>query len=164
MDVRVETRGWRHRTLAPVLLVTALGLLNVPDPAEAKERFDQTLAGIAIGGYDTVAYFTVGKAMKGSEKFSYDWLGATWHFANAKHRDLFMAEPVNYVPQYGGYCTSGIVNSDAHRADPKIWRIIDGKLYLNGSDYALKTWADKGPDGIAKTDAKWEQLEAKLTR
>ena len=150
--------------LASVLLVTSLGLLNAPGPAEAKERFDQTLAGIAIRGYDPVAYFTQSKAVKGSDTFAYEWLGATWHFASAEHRDLFMAEPINYAPQYGGYCTSGIVNSDIHSADPLIWRIIEGKLYLNGGTSALGNWADKGTEGIAATDAKWEKLEVKLTQ
>ena len=58
--------------------------------------------GVAIMGYDPVAYFTDGKAVKGSEEFSYDWLGTPWHFANAKHREMFMSEPLKYAPQYGG--------------------------------------------------------------
>ncbi|HUR43875.1 MAG TPA: YHS domain-containing (seleno)protein [Aestuariivirga sp.] len=136
----------------------------MPVSAGTKQRFDQNLAGIAIEGYDTVAYFTEGKAVKGSDTFSYDWLGATWHFASARHRDLFSGEPIKYAPQYGGYCTSGIVVANIHAANPKVWRIIDGKLYLNGSDYALKSWADKGPEGIGSTDAEWVKLEAKLTQ
>ena len=55
--------------------------------------------GVAIEGYDPVAYFTEGKAMKGSEKFAYDWVGTPWHFANAKHRGMFTVDPVRYAPQ-----------------------------------------------------------------
>ena len=51
--------------------------------------------GVAIKGYDTVAYFTDGRAMKGSEEFAFDWLGTPWHFANAEHRDLFEADPAS---------------------------------------------------------------------
>jgi YHS domain-containing protein len=59
--------------------------------------------GIAIKGYDTVAYFTMGKPVKGSDQFSHEWSGAKWIFANREHRDLFAADPDKYAPQYGGY-------------------------------------------------------------
>ena len=59
--------------------------------------------GVAIKGYDTVAYFTEGRAVKGTADFESLWQDARWHFANAKHRDLFEADPERYVPQYGGY-------------------------------------------------------------
>ena len=63
---------------------------------------------VAIEGYDTVAYFTDGKATKGSEEYSYDWLGASWHFANDEHRKLFAANPISYAPQFGGLCAEGV--------------------------------------------------------
>ena len=116
MDVRVETRGWRRRLLAPLLLVLSLGFLDAPGPGAARERFDQTLAGIAIDGYDPVAYFTQSKAVKGSDKSAYVWLGATWHFAKAEHRELFIGELCSSI---WGYCTSGIVGEHLHRANPR---------------------------------------------
>lgn len=160
---RAGSRGWRVRMLASVLLGLSFGLFGADGQAEARQLFDQNGAGIAIQGYDPVAYFTDGKAVKGSDAFPYQWLGATWHFASAEHRDLFTADPVKYAPQYGGYCTSGIVGANLHGADPKIWRIVDGKLYLNGSQYALKHFADSAPEGIEASDAKWEELQAGLT-
>ena len=162
-DVRGDTRGWRRAMLVPVLLALSVGLFAAPGPAEAEQLFDQDRAGIAIQGYDPVAYFTQGKAVKGSDAFSHQWLGATWYFANAEHRDLFAVDPVKYAPQYGGYCTSGIAGAGLHGADPKIWRIVDGKLYLNGSEYALKQFADSAPEGIEASDAKWKDLQASLT-
>jgi len=57
----------------------------------------------AIGGYDTVAYFTVGKPVKGSKEFTHQWNGANWHFSSAENRDLFKSAPGKYAPQYGGY-------------------------------------------------------------
>lgn len=59
--------------------------------------------GFAIKGYDTVAYFTEGKPVKGDEQFAYEWNGAKWLFSNMKHRDLFITDPERYAPQYGGY-------------------------------------------------------------
>ena len=59
--------------------------------------------GIAIKGYDTVAYFTMGKPVKGEERFAYEWNGAKWLFSNVGHLDMFAAYPEKYAPQYGGY-------------------------------------------------------------
>ena len=59
--------------------------------------------GIAIKGYDPVAYFSEGMPVKGVEEFSYDWKGAKWLFSQRQHRDLFLADPEKYAPQYGGY-------------------------------------------------------------
>ena len=59
--------------------------------------------GIAIKGYDTVAYFTMGKPVKGDEQFTNEWHGAKWLFSSVEHRDLFAVNPEKYAPQYGGY-------------------------------------------------------------
>src|SRR4051794_18955214 len=98
------------RAIGGLLLVSALGA----GPAAAGGAVNTGyFGGVAIKGYDTVAYFTDGKAMKGSEEFAYDWLGTPWYFASAEHRDLFKGDPVKYAPQYGGYCTGGVAGGDA---------------------------------------------------
>src|SRR3954453_22177461 len=88
--------------------------------------------GVAIMGYDTVAYFTDGKAVKGSEEYSYEWLGTPWHFASKEHQEMFMSEPAKYAPQYGGYCAGEVADSGSVtvNVDPEAFKIIDGKLYL----------------------------------
>ena len=68
----------------------------------AFDKFNQAF-GIAIHGYDTVAYHTENRAVKGKSEFSYEWNDAEWHFASAENRDLFAADPDRYAPQYGGY-------------------------------------------------------------
>lgn len=119
--------------------------------------------GVAISGYDTVAYFTEGRATKGSEEFSYDWLGTPWHFASRKHQELFMSEPVKYAPQYGGYCAGEVTNNGVTvNIDPDAWRIIDGKLYLGyGKEFAadLEAHPDKW---LPKAEANWPGVEGKL--
>lgn len=122
--------------------------------------------GVAIKGYDPVAYFTEGRAMKGSPDFAYDWLGTPWHFANASHRDMFAADPAGYAPQYGGYCTLG-VGVDGHAAeniDPEqSWRIIDGKLYLVFDPVGAEEL--DGParqDWLRRAEDKWPELQARL--
>jgi YHS domain-containing protein len=137
-------------------------ILGVPT-ARATELFNQTLD-IAIQGYDPVAYFADGQAVKGSKEFAYTWLGATWYFANAQHRDLFVADPVKYAPQYGGYCAQAVVSGGTAQADARNWRIVDGKLYLYGSPAAMTWWDKDAPKNTQKADAQWELLKANLTQ
>ncbi len=120
--------------------------------------------GVAIMGYDPVAYFADGRPIKGSEEFSHEWLGATWHFASAEHRDLFAADPVKFAPQYGGYCSSGMTDGGIDSADPEAWRIVDGKLYLIFSKDALAKWEQDIPGQIAAADADWATALESLTQ
>lgn len=121
--------------------------------------------GVAIKGYDTVAYFTDGRAMRGSEEFAYDWLGTPWYFASAEHRDLFKAEPAKYAPQYGGYCTGGVAAGHAAvNIDPEnAWRIIDGKLYLvYDPTYVADLDGPSRKEILAKAEENWPVVKAQL--
>src|SRR5262245_30541019 len=133
---RSGVSGLSRMALRRLILALFVGLLAVPGPAGAEDLISQS-GGVAIRGYDTVGYFTDAKAVKGSDAFSYEWLGATWHFASAEHRDLFAADPVKYAPQYGGYCSGAMVDGFTANANPEAWRIVDGKLYLNASQEGL---------------------------
>jgi len=85
------------------LLVGALpGKLNA-ETAKKKKKINTNFFGVAIKGYDTVAYFTLGQAVKGRNEFEFKWHDAKWHFANAVNRDMFAADPEAYAPKYGGY-------------------------------------------------------------
>ena len=120
--------------------------------------------GIAINGYDPVAYFTMGRAMKGSEAFAHKWLGETWHFANARHRDLFAADPVKYAPQFGGYCALGVAyGQNTANIDPEAFRIIDGKLYLN-YDKGGAAELEEIPGELTKAKTNWPKVKAKLVQ
>ncbi|CCE99547.1 YHS domain-containing (seleno)protein [Sinorhizobium fredii] len=118
---------------------------------------------VAILGYDPVAYFTDGRATKGSPEFTEKWLGATWYFASVKHRDAFASEPIRYAPQYGGFCALGTsVEEASANIDPEAWRIVDGKLYLFSGKEGLEEDFDADPAAVkAKADAKWAGVEAK---
>ena len=122
--------------------------------------------GVAIMGYDPVAYFTENRPVKGSEEYSYEWLGTPWHFANSKHREMFMSEPVKYAPQYGGYCAGEVAfnSSVTVNVDPEAFKIIDGKLYLiydvGNADY----FADHAKELVPKGDANWPKAVADLNK
>lgn len=92
--------------------------------------FHTTAQGVAIDGYDPVAYFAEGGATKGSSEHSHEWSGATWHFASAENAASFTADPEKYAPQFGGQCSFGASLGKEAEASPTAWRIIDGKLYL----------------------------------
>ncbi len=114
--------------------------------------------GIAIRGYDTVAYFTQGKPVEGRKQYSTEWSGATWNFANQEHLDLFIAEPEKYAPQYGGYCAYGVAMGSLVKIEPDQWTILDDKLYLNYNAKLNKAWKKDIPGYIKTAD----ELFAKL--
>ena len=120
--------------------------------------------GVAIMGYDTVAYFTDGKAVKGSEKLSYEWLGTPWHFSSKEHQEMFMSEPVKYAPQYGGYCAGEVAGSGSVtvNVDPEAFKIIDGKLYLIYDPGNAAAFADNAKELVPKATANWPIVKAKL--
>ena len=109
----------------------------------------------AIKGYDTVAYFNAGKALKGNESFAFRWHDMTWYFLTRENRDLFAAGPEKYAPQYDGYCAWAMTEARKAQTDPEEWKIVDGKLYLNCSRAAYEKWSRDIPGNIKKADANW---------
>jgi len=102
-----------------------------------KYRTRANRKGVAIRGYDPVAYFTDATPTRGSEEFTHRWAGAEWRFASAEHRDLFANDPEAYAPQFGGNCAVGAATGHRINASPKRWRIEDnGRLYLNKDIFA----------------------------
>jgi YHS domain-containing protein len=90
-------------------------------------------ARVVLKGYDPVAYFTEGKPVKGDPRYAYDWDEGRYHFASAKHRDMFAGNPEKYAPQFGGYCTGSMSRGVRNEADPEGWTIQDGQLYMFGA-------------------------------
>jgi YHS domain-containing protein len=113
----------------------------------------------AIRGYDTVAYFTAGRAVKGSPSFAFSWHGMTWHFSSREHRDLFAAAPEKYAPQYDGWCAWAMTEMRLAETDPEVWKIVGGKLYLNCSPAAYEKWARDIPGNIEKADENWPKMK-----
>jgi len=129
-------------------------------PASAADALleDAWTDGLAIRGYDPVAYFTERRPVKGSAEFDYVWDEAHWHFASAENRDLFAADPERYAPQFGAYCAAAMVDGEAYAADPEAWTIIDGRLYLNYSPRHRDRWRQNLAENIARADAQWSAL------
>jgi YHS domain-containing protein len=116
-------------------------------------------AGLGAKGYDVVAYFTVGKPTPGSDRYTVEFGGVNWQFANAENRDAFKANPAKYAPQYGGFCSWGVSVGKLFDVDPvNGWKIVDGKLYLNFNGDINATFS-KDPEGfIRKANNNWSSL------
>ena len=112
----------------------------------------------AILGYDTVAYFTIGKPLKGQDRFATEWRGAKWKFASQGNLDLFKANPARYAPQYGGYCAYGVAQDNLVSIEPDKFTVLDGKLYLNFNAEVQAAWLKDPLRYVKQADAKFEAL------
>lgn len=92
--------------------------------------------GAVVGGYDVVAYHTMGKPTEGSAEFSATYQGATWNFASAENLEMFNADPAKFAPAYGGWCSAGASKGKKVPTKPDLFAIVDGQLYLNSSPTA----------------------------
>lgn len=114
-----------------------------------------------LGGYDPVAYFTDGKPTRGSGYHVAVYDGVTYAFATAEHKKQFLADPTRYVPAYGGYCAYGVAVGKKFVADPEVWKVQDGKLYLNLDKGIRDKWEKNIPGYIKKADANWIEIKDK---
>lgn len=156
--------------LARLLFTSALLIFATFGQVSAAERintlekhglFSYEPSGIAIRGYDTVAYFTEGKPVEGRDEFTTDWQGATWKFSSQEHLDLFTGDPRKYAPQYGGYCAYGVAQESLVKIEPDQWTIYDDKLYLNYNAKLNKEWKKDIPGYISTADKLFESLLGK---
>ncbi len=114
--------------------------------------------GVALKGYDPVAYSAQSRPVKGSSQFSYRWMNATWWFATAGNRDTFAKDPAKYSPQFGGYCAYAVSEGHTASIDPDAWKLVDGKLYLNYSKGVQKKWEQDVRTRIATGEKNWPAL------
>lgn len=134
--------------------LTLLFAIILAGPAFAADPIETgTFNNKAIYGYDTVAYFTQNKAVKGDKKITFEWRGAEWHFSSEEHRDMFVANPEKYAPQYGGYCAYAMSDGRLVGIDEDAFTIHEGKLYLNYSKSVMKEWRSNMAQFIQEADA-----------
>jgi YHS domain-containing protein len=128
-------------------------LLGLALPAQALGGSEPR---VAIKGYDPVAYFTDGKPVRGSASVAFDWDESRYYFASARNRDLFAADPERYAPRFSGFCTTAILEGDRYEADPVYWSIIDGKLYVFGSQEGKESF-ETHPEP-ERAEQAWQRL------
>lgn len=117
-----------------------------------------TKRGYAVSGYDTVAYFTVGAPTKGDKNIQTEWNGSKWLFSSEENKALFLANPEKYAPAYDGHCAFAAGINKKVSAKPTLWKIIDGRLFLNFSKAANTRWLDNPESYIQDGDVNWVEL------
>lgn len=137
--------------------------------AQAGEQYvDKT--GFALSGFDVVSYFDLPQSavgtpqqspLAGKASITADYNGATFAFASEANRDRFLADPAMFAPQYDGHCAFGVAKGGKVPGNPTLWRIVDGKLYLNITQNVVGFWEADIPGNLTTSEANWTALEAK---
>ncbi|WP_415922695.1 YHS domain-containing (seleno)protein [Tateyamaria sp. SN6-1] len=149
-------------------VAAAASALTFATTAFAGDQYvDET--GFAASGYDVVAYFSlpqnpVGQKqtapVAGNADITAEYNGATFAFASEDNRDLFVADPAKYAPQYDGHCAYGVAKGGKVPANPYLWRIVDDKLYLNITDVVVGFWEEDIPGNLELSESNWVSLES----
>jgi len=151
-------REYMNFCLVLSALVLIVAVTAIPGVANAESTVNVDRNGVAIKGYDPVAYFTMSEPVKGDKNHVVSWMGATWRFASSDNRSLFEKAPDKYTPRYGGHCAYGVANNYLVKIDPKAWTVYEGRLYLNYSLGVREQWREDIPGYIRKADANWPGL------
>lgn len=141
-----------------LLAAVALSAASLPASAAEPAIYTGLVRGVAVGGYDPVAYFKSGAPKRGSKSHATEWQGVTWRFASAENLAAFTKSPRSYAPQYGGYCAYAVSRNYTAKGDPLAWSVVGGKLYLNYSASVRATWSQDIPGNIAKGNGNWPKV------
>jgi YHS domain-containing protein len=150
-----------------LLLASALSVMTLGAAQAGEQYVDET--GYAVSGYDPVAFFDlkqnpVGErqpeAVPGKASITAEYNGAKWAFASEANREKFLADPEKYAPAYDGHCAYGVAKDGKVPGNPNLWRILDGKLYLNITPTVVGFW-EKDIDGFLETsESNWKSQES----
>ncbi len=141
---------------ASTLLLVAL-LTWLAAPARAMD-------GVAVGGYDAVAYFTEGRAVPGERSIALKWRGRMWRFASAANRSTFEMNPHAYAPQFGGFCTLALSEGRIEPGTPTEFVIHDGRLYLVHDPARRATLAQTIAARVERATAHWPELRTTVAQ
>jgi YHS domain len=153
-------------TFAAALLALSVFTLGAASPALALDEVNVSTGGTIAGpglaahGHDVVAYFRGDGPTLGTDTYAVAYKGAAYRFADQANLDVFKADPEKYVPAFGGFCAYGVAVGKKFDGDPRYWKIVNGRLYLNlNADIAAK-WNEDVPGHIAKADGNWTKIRA----
>lgn len=124
----------------------------------AKDALNVDEKGLALQGYDPVAYFTENKPVKGSTEFTAAYKGATYHFASAEHKAAFEKDPAKYEPQFGGFCGYAASINKLAPIQPEFFQVLNGRLVLQHNEKAWTLWHEDVEGNLKKADANWPTL------
>ncbi len=146
------------RLLLAIAALAALSLLGGCGTINATIK-DGAGNDVMLLGHDPVAYFTLGKPMRGYPDINATHEGKTYYFLNAKHRALFMQAPTKYEPQYGAFCSNGAAYGIKLGSDPTEYEIIDGRLFIFGDILGREFWKMNYRYNIQKAHEMWLEMK-----
>jgi YHS domain-containing protein len=144
-----------------LFLALFVATLALPLAAQTKTLLNLDKTGLAIQGYDPVAFFTDGKPVKGKPEFPARHNGALYYFASKEHRDVFKADPTKYEPAFGGYCAYGVSRSKLVEIEVDAFQIADRRLLLQYSKGIRDDFNKDTKGNLSKADANWPALVEK---
>jgi hypothetical protein len=160
---RQQRKFWIAAAFAAALGVGLPAAADSP-PAGTRERVVVDWhTGLAINGFDPVAYFTDGKPRVGSGEFEFRFAGAVWRFCNAGNRDAFAARPDVYMPQFGGYDPVAAARGVALPGNPLVWEVMGERLYLFYNPAARSNFDDDPDRVLGAAERKWTAIRSTLT-
>ena len=139
----------------------AAKLAELKEKPSATQHYNLGADKVAISGYDPVAYFTHGKALKGRKETSAGHRGVTYYFATEEDKKLFTESPTKYVPTYGGWCATAMAKGEKVEIDPTNFKVTNGRLFLFFKAFyanAIKDWNKDEPGQTAKADTNWKKI------
>ncbi|TAK97809.1 MAG: YHS domain-containing protein [Verrucomicrobia bacterium] len=151
----------RMGIMRKLFLSLAVLALALPAFAQTKILLNLDKSGLAIQGYDPVAFFTDGKPVKGKPELGLRYNGALYYFASKDHRDAFKADPAKYEPAFGGYCAYGVSRGKLVEIDVEAFQIVDGKLLLQYSKGVRDDFNKDTKGNLAKASTNWTTLVEK---
>jgi YHS domain-containing protein len=140
------------------LLVTTAAMAGVPG---SHSQINVDANGVALRGYDPVAFFEGGKPAHGVAAIFASYGGARYLFTTAAHRNAFLKDPKKYVPEYGGFCAVGTSSGEKVDADPETGEVVNGKLYLNYNQHVLDLFNKDQSGTITKANSNWPAVKDK---
>ena len=135
----------------------SIALLSLLSTAAFAGEFFET-DGVALRGYDVVAYFSDGKPQKGQAQYSYEYKGSKFYFASDANRRAFMQSPDKYAPQFGGYCAYGTAQGYKVSTQPDAFAIVKDKLYLNYNRNVQEIWRQDVPGNLQRAEKNWPEV------
>jgi len=162
-SARQKRKSFHARTAAALCIAATLAALATAAHAGLTQRIVVDWhSGLAINGYDPVAFFTDGKPMPGSATLELRYGGVVWRFCNLGNRAAFAERPDVYMPQYGGYDPVGVARGVAVAGNPDVWTIVDERLFLFHDAAQREKFLSDSARLIATATRKWPDVMRNL--
>ncbi|MGB0372852.1 MAG: YHS domain-containing (seleno)protein [Opitutales bacterium] len=148
-----------NKTFTSLFTAALVGIFSLltPSIAQAVDVQSAPIALVGAQGYDLVSYHS-GSPVRGSGYHAVPYKGITYIFQNEENAAMFKSKPEMYLPAFGGFCAMGVAKGKKIEVDPMVWKIVDGRLYLNVNSKVQGIWIENQSKNIMKANSNWENI------